>query len=295
MIFTTPILAVLALVARVSAAPSPDALLARAPPVQIKTLSATQIAPFLNKANAPFSPNSSLSARDSEEASHRLTSRTIVGADNRVLWPSPDYPYSAVGKLTFSSGPACTGTMIGRRHVATAKQCLPSLSSPWSAHFAPSYYDGERLGGSNAIAVFIPNSLTPVGVCGYKEDWAIIILADPIGDTVTGWFGSKQINCTAQKNIANWFHMGWPADKGGNRPYRQEAITVTRCDECAPGGPLETDADVLAGQTGGPLWLWENGSRYLYGMASYGAVGRNYFASGPNFYGAIGAAYSAYP
>lgn len=91
--------------------------------------------------------------------------------------------------------------------------------------------------------------------------------------------------------------MGWPMDKNsGNRPYRQEAITVTRCDECAPGGPLETDADVRTGQIGGPLWLWENGERYVYGVASFEAgPGRNYFASGPDFLGAIGAARTNYP
>lgn len=93
--------------------------------------------------------------------------------------------------------------------------------------------------------------------------------------------------------------MGWPSDKNsGNRPYRQEAVRVLTCDTCSPGGPLETDADITGpyGQLGGPLWLLENGERFVYGVAStWSLEGRNYFAGGPDFLGAIGAARRDYP
>ncbi|KAK4206931.1 hypothetical protein QBC37DRAFT_299823 [Rhypophila decipiens] len=297
---STPILttAFLALVASISAAPSPDPNLASAPLVQVKTYTPSQLAPFLGKTNPGHSINASLAAREleSSQEDHLAKRSGVIGADNRVLWTSKDYPYSAIGRISFSSGWKCTGVLVGSRHVATARSCIP-LSDTWGARFAPSYYDGERLGGSNVVAaVMLPFFSFPP--CGYKDDFAILVLADQIGYE-RGWFGSKEIYCPGQKNSNGWFHMGYPSDKdNGNRPYRQEAIKLLSCDTCAPGGPLETDADVTGpyGQPGGPLWLLENGERFVYGVATdWNTPGRNYFASGPDFLGAIGAARRDYP
>ncbi|KAK4216754.1 trypsin-like cysteine/serine peptidase domain-containing protein [Rhypophila decipiens] len=229
--------------------------------------------------------NATLSARDEES----LSARGIIGPDNRVLWTSTDYPYSAIGRVSLT-GAVCSGSMVGRRLVATAKHC--QIPAGGSGRFAPSYYDGERLGGSNVVAVI--SMAQGSGSCNQKEDWAIFVLADPIGDQ-TGYLGAKVIDCDAQKNRAMFFHQGYPGDKGASRPYRQEAISVSRCADCEPGGPLETDADAVPGQSGGPLWLFENGSRFVYGVASGTSSIGTGFASGANFVNAIARARQDFP
>ncbi|KAM7188384.1 Trypsin-like cysteine/serine peptidase domain containing protein [Naviculisporaceae sp. PSN 640] len=221
--------------------------------------------------------------------SETLSARGIIGPDNRVLWPNEEYPYSAMGRVSITGG-LCSGSMVGRRLVATAKHCMPPAGG--SGRFAPSYYDGERKGGSNVVAVI--SMAQGTGACNQKEDWAIFVLADPIGDS-TGYLGAKVIDCDAQKNRAMFFHLGYPGDKGAVRPYRQEGITVTRCADCEPGGPLETDADAVPGQSGGPLWLLENGSRFVYGVASATSSIGTGFASGANFVNAIARARQDYP
>lgn len=142
--------------------------------------------------SVPGAPmNATLTAK-----SETLSSRGIIGPDNRVLWPNEEYPYGAMGRVSIT-GALCSGSMVGRRLVATAKHCMPPAGG--SGRFAPSYYDGERHGGSNVVAII--SMAQGTGSCNQKEDWAIFVLADPIGDS-TGYLGANVINCDAQKNRA---------------------------------------------------------------------------------------------
>ena len=106
-----------------------------------------QLRPFTTDtvAAGPNRPvNTTLTSRN------ELTQRGIIGPDNRVLWPNEEYPYSAIGRVSVS-GAVCSGSMVGRRLVATAKHCVPAPGG--GGRFAPSYYDGERHGGSNVVAI----------------------------------------------------------------------------------------------------------------------------------------------
>ncbi|KAH8878918.1 trypsin-like serine protease [Thozetella sp. PMI_491] len=218
-----------------------------------------------------------------------LQERGIIGADNRVLWDHQEYPYNAMGRVTTSTGGICSGTLIGPRHMVTAKHCT---SAGATYRFAPNYYQGERLGSAGTAAVITMDA--PSGSCGSKEDWAIIILDQRLGDKY-GYLGAKVIDPNTQLNKPIFFHFGYPGDHGADKPYRQEAISASSSNACEPGGPIETDADAVPGQSGGPLWINENGSRYQYGVLSLTSSTGSGFAAGGNFVNAIVRARNDFP
>ncbi|KAM0426567.1 hypothetical protein ACHAPT_008259 [Fusarium lateritium] len=260
----------------------------------------SSIAKLSKYSEAPIPKVQTLSREDLESFSGQtpkpsnitspLKIRAVIGPDDRVLWDSQEYPYSAIGKISGSDGGSCSAALVGPRHVATAKHCVPPEGV--TTRFQPMYYDGERAGGSDAIKII--DMEQGDGPCFQMEDWAIFILADRLGDSF-GYLGATTIDCDAQKNKPIFLHVGYPGDKGLSKPYRQEGISVVRCADCAPGGPLETDADGIPGQSGGPLWLEQDGSPYLYGVLSgVGSEGSG-FASGQNLVNAISKARSDYP
>jgi V8-like Glu-specific endopeptidase len=58
--------------------------------------------------------------------------RGIIGADNRNLWTDTNWPFRTVGKLSFFRGTAeyyCSATLVGPRHVLTARHCAVDMTS----------------------------------------------------------------------------------------------------------------------------------------------------------------------
>ena len=49
---------------------------------------------------------------------------TFFGRDDRVLFDTADYPWSAIGQLAFEGGGACSGALIAPDVVLTAAHCL---------------------------------------------------------------------------------------------------------------------------------------------------------------------------
>ena len=131
--------------------------------------------------------------------------------------------------------------------------------------------------------------------CFWKEDWAVLILEQRAGDTL-GSLGVKVVNEGTQLNRPMFFNLGYPQDVGGTqRPYRQEGITIRRASGCEPTGPINTDADLTPGNSGGPLWLLENGVRYQYGMCSAGSPVASLFSGGNRWLAAVNKARSDFP
>ncbi|OTB18711.1 hypothetical protein K445DRAFT_314569 [Daldinia sp. EC12] len=161
-----------------------------------------------------------------------------------------------MGKIQWSTGVFCSGALIGPRHVATAKHCAPLNNPGVSVRFMPAYYDGESFPGAYVTNIIhLPGFSVndpDADACDIKEDWAIFILDARLGDE-RGGLGAKVIE-PSLINKPELLHLGYPGDlANGERPYRQERITIRDRFDCDATGGLSTDADVAGGMSGGPI------------------------------------------
>jgi V8-like Glu-specific endopeptidase len=129
------------------------------------------------------------------------------------------------------------------------------------------------------------------GQCHTRDDWAIMILDARLGDA-RGYFGAQVIDPSLEGQ-QNTYTLGYPGDHGATQPYMQNSITVrpmgtTVNADCDAYGPLVTDADVIPGQSGSPLW-WKDAAmnRYQLGVLVSGTATDTFAAGGPSWVNAI--------
>ncbi|KAK8105305.1 trypsin-like cysteine/serine peptidase domain-containing protein [Apiospora kogelbergensis] len=231
-------------------------------------------------------------------ASLPVSGRGVIGADNRVYWPSTDYPYSAMGRLLRSDGNVCTGTLVGPRHVTTAKHCVSDAGGSVTIKFQPAYDGGDRFPSAYVQQVLVPDA-GATDQCNYKDDWAVVILDARLGDA-RGYM-SYDVMDQAKADQAIFYTYGYPQDKTSDmsKPYRQDAVTVAKKNSftCDQYGPLTTNADANGGQSGSPLWLPPdaNGVRVTYGVMASSSATATFFAGGEVWAGGIQYMLSSYP
>lgn len=173
----------------------------------------------------------------------------VIGTDDRVLHTDTSYPFSAIGRVQRQEGNTCTGTLVGPRHVATARHCY--RDGQWIS-FSPGYFDGASNGVAYATQIFRSSTLLPGPGwtdCDYRDDYIILVLGtDRMGDRF-GYFGAKLIESN-MVNAAPFRHIGYPGDRdGAQRPYRHDRINLARYTDCQTG-PMVTDADIFGGHSG---------------------------------------------
>lgn len=220
-------------------------------------------------------------------AGRMITSRGVIDTEDREDWADLSFPYSAMGKIQWSSGVWCSGSLVGPRHVATAKHCVPESGSGISVRFMPGYYEGERFPGANVETVITmpgysvndnPDS------CDWKEDWAIFILDARLGEA-QGWLGATTPS-EDQMNKSVFWNYGFPGDKGGEKAYVSDASLIYDSTSCDAYGPYLTDTDVVGGQSGGPFWI-PDGNWYQYAICSGTSATNSIFSGGNNWVNAV--------
>ncbi|KAK2130408.1 hypothetical protein NOF04DRAFT_1369653 [Fusarium oxysporum II5] len=206
--------------------------------------------------------------------------------DNRYEWNNIQYPAYSFGRVLLGAKSyanalprTCSGSLVGPRHVLIARHCFGDKLAD-SISFESNFFEGRSGGKSHATDVITldglecqkkPKDGEEKFNCALLNDWAILILADRMGET-HGYLGVKEFDTKTLMNKQPFSHVGFPNkflyDKG--KPLRQDGITVEKCyTSCdIPGDRLLTDADCQCGASGGPLFRMEDGLAWQYGVAS---------------------------
>lgn len=208
--------------------------------------------------------------------------------DERYHQTKKGAPWDYIGTVVSSNGTHCTGSLVGPRHVATARHCVNQPRDAQSSYvFSPHYDQGTNGYATSSVlkVLHLPGDTDPSG-CSSADDWAILILDERLGDKY-GWFGL--IPFSKYKSDRPIFsHLGYPGDLGRTEiPYQQDNISGYRSKDCnsfEDGAPIATDFRLARGHSGGPLWYRnEIGQNWLYGVASASGDTESVFAGGKKF------------
>ncbi len=193
----------------------------------------------------------------------------IKGADDRLIMPSDEYPWSAVGRINTETGGHCTGVIVGPALVVTAAHCLYDKRMMWhikpqQVHFVAGFRNGEFTAHTVAKKYFIPmqyDELADPSKQNALHDWAIIQLSEAIGFQ-TGWIGVRhtgldeafvQAGYSRDSKAVLSAHVGCPIisrDDVVIENDKMRALLVHRCD-------------AVPGDSGSPIFYYHDDKPYL--------------------------------
>jgi len=196
----------------------------------------------------------------------------VIGVDNRVrINPTTGYPWRAICALRIRTSTGNnyigTGWLISPRTVITAGHCVYMHNEGgWaqSIEVIPALNDSTQPYSSGSSSRF----RSTAGWTRDKNrdfDYGAIILPTAYrpGDTV-GFFGyTARTDADLLSKTLNL--SGYPADKGGNTQWFH-----ARAPKAVAGRTITYDIDTFGGQSGAPVWILENGSRYCVGIHTNG-------------------------
>lgn len=211
--------------------------------------------------------------------------KDIFGADDRTLWGNttgyPARAHAALRSSPTTSYHFCSGSMIGPRHLLTAAHCIYKDGAYTKTRSQVRVVWGQDgsgnssgntpvLGKRRVVAWIIPNGWVNSG--RRKYDYALLILDDATYSP--GWLGFKAYGWTTllglNVNINGYPGHSYPCAAsprsdgkcGGYLYHGYGPLTFVTSDV------LLTQVDWEKGQSGGPVYRYRNGSRYVVGIVS---------------------------
>ena len=200
--------------------------------------------------------------------------REVIGVDTRVpVANTRAAPFRYICNFVLdNSEPFCTGTLVAPNVVLTAAHCLFDVrSNPGRVTVVPGRNGLNRpFGTARALRFNFARGYRGARDDVTVRDYAVIYLAQPIGNTVGRWtiahtstsfdpIGTS-ISSTAINNGQQLILSGYPADKifrAGNPP--QKAIQQWRSRNILrtidENGMMHYLNDTFGGHSGSPVWV----------------------------------------
>jgi protease YdgD len=196
----------------------------------------------------------------------------IIGADNRKIITDRDAAWTAVGHVNvtgYHSSEQCTGTRVAPGLVLTAAHCVMDRVNKKAfpaktIHFVAGVDRDKSMGHAVAACVVFPDdfkmnaksrALPDIGVekapiKSLRRDLALIVLK-----TDTDKAGVIAMTGRVLRAGQNLFHVGYHRDR------RQKLMGDRSCKVLGERDDLiATDCDAVAGSSGGPVLVEENGA-----------------------------------
>ena len=188
---------------------------------------------------------------------------TVFAPDSRYIFRDTSFPWCTTGRVETSGG-SCTGTMIGRRLMATGSHCMQwtDNGAGW-VKFTPSYYNGSApfgvAWGSRVIYWSRVDGSDGVSDEETAFDYVVIVLDRNMGD-LTGYVGYRSYS-NSWNGGKYWQQIGYPSDlTGGQRPAFSGGGAITTAQQHSASGQegfvLGHFVDTSPGHSGGPYWGW---------------------------------------
>ena len=184
--------------------------------------------------------------------------QAVFGPDDRVAMDGHAYPYSAVVRLENSKGGHCTGSLIARDVVLTNSHCSIDENG--------SRYQGTKIKvhGLPGYSPTVSVRETQLGTNNYDDepgnDWALVQLAEPVGDIVGSF---KLADNSVISN--NYTLAGYSGDFRSGRTAGVH-IGCNILGALNSHGIVLHDCDMTKGASGAGIWKLENSHAYIYAL-----------------------------